>query len=78
MTTKGFHDRDVRLTKDGQLISLSTKSVVVKDNNGEARESLTISRDITSIRNVHEELMGKQEAENSNRLKSSFCQYFMK
>lgn len=74
MTTKGFYDRDVRIKhSDGHYVSLSTKSVVVKDNNGEVIGSLTISRDITSIRNVHEELIrANREAENSNRLKSSF------
>jgi len=74
MTSKGFYDREVRIKhSDGHYVSLSTKSVVVKDNNGEVIGSLTISRDITSLRLVHEELIrANREAENSNRLKSSF------
>ncbi len=74
LTSKGFYDREIRIKhSDGHYVSLSTKSVVVKDNNGEVIGSLTISRDITPLRHVHEELIrANREAENSNRLKSSF------
>jgi CheY-like chemotaxis protein len=45
----------------------------VKDDNGEIIGALTISRDITSLKHVHEELVqAKVEAETSNKLKSSF------
>lgn len=71
---KGFFERELRLRhKDGHYVNLSTRSVLIKDNNGEIMGSLTISRDITSLKRVHEELFkAKVEAEASNKLKASF------
>jgi PAS domain S-box-containing protein len=59
--------------KDGYYVTLSTKSVTVKDENGENLGALTISRDITRLTQVHDELKKANiEAETSSRLKSSF------
>jgi PAS domain S-box-containing protein len=70
----GFYETELRLKhKDGHYVNLSTRSVTVKNENGDIIGALTISRDITSLKKVHEELVkANVEAEASNRLKSSF------
>jgi PAS domain S-box-containing protein len=74
LKNNGFYEGELRLKhKDGHYVSLSTRSVIVKNENNEIIGALTISRDITSLKKVHEELVkAKVEAEASNRLKSSF------
>jgi PAS domain S-box-containing protein len=74
LASNGFHESELRLKHiDGHFVNLSTRSIVVKNDNGEILGSLTISRDITKLKQVHEELIkAKFEAEASNRLKSSF------
>jgi PAS domain S-box-containing protein len=74
LQTKGFFETELRLrNKDGHYVNLSTRSVTVKNENNEIIGALTISRDITSLKKVHEDLIkAKVEAEASNRLKSSF------
>jgi PAS domain S-box-containing protein len=71
---KGFYESELRLKhKDGHYVNLSTRSVTVKDDHGNIIGSLTISRDITTLKQVHEELVKANiEAEASNRLKSTF------
>jgi len=74
LNDKGFFERELRLLhKSGNYINLSSRSVTVKNDNGEVIGALTISRDITKLKQVHEELIKANiEAEASNRLKSSF------
>ncbi len=74
LSSKGFFESELRLRhKDGHYVNLSTRSVVVKNDEGETIGALTISRDITALKKVHEELIkANVEAEASNRLKSSF------
>jgi len=74
LSEKGIFVSELRLRhKDGHYVSLSTRSVVVRDEAGEILGALTISRDITKLKMVHEELIKSNlEAEMSNRLKSSF------
>lgn len=74
LLTEGFFESELRLRhKDGHFINLSTRSVTVKSNTGEVLGALTISRDITKLKQIHEDLIkSKVEAEASNRLKSSF------
>lgn len=74
LSSKGFFESELRLRhKDGHYVNLSTRSVVVKNDDGETIGALTISRDITALKKVHEELIkANVEAEASNRLKSSF------
>ncbi len=74
LQAKGFFETELRLKhKDGHYVNLSTRSVIVKNENGEIIGSLTISRDITSLKKIHEDLIkANVEAEASNRLKSSF------
>lgn len=74
LKNRGFHESELRLRhKDGHYVNLSSRSVVVKGENGEILGALTISRDITKLKLVHEELIkANQEAETSNRLKTSF------
>ena len=74
LTNNSFHESELRLKHaDGHIVNLSTRSIIVRNDNGEVLGSLTISRDITRLEQVHEELIkAKFEAEASNRLKSSF------
>jgi hypothetical protein len=74
LNSKGFFESELRLKhKDGHYVNLSTRSVTVKNDEGEIIGALTISRDITALKKVHEELIKANiEAEASNRLKSSF------
>ncbi len=74
LKNNGFHESELRLRhKDGHYVILSAKSVTIKDENGEIFGALTISRDITRMKQVHEELIKANfEAETSNRLKTSF------
>lgn len=74
LLTEGFFESELRLRhKDGHFINLSTRSVTVKSNTGEVLGALTISRDITKLKQIHEDLIkSKVEVEASNRLKSSF------
>ncbi len=70
----GFFESELRLRhKDGHYINLSTRSVTVRDDNGDALGSLTITRDITKLKQTHEALIKANiESEASSRLKSSF------
>jgi PAS domain S-box-containing protein len=74
LQSKGVFETELRLKhKGGHYVNLSTRSVTVKNENNEVIGALTISRDITSLKKVHEDLIkAKVEAEASNRLKSSF------
>ncbi|MGB8492467.1 MAG: ATP-binding protein [Bacteroidales bacterium] len=74
LNTKGYFETELRLRhKDGHYVNLSTRSVTVKNENNEIIGALTISRDITTLKKVHEDLIkANAEAEASNRLKSSF------
>lgn len=74
LNSKGFFESELRLKhKDGHFVNLSTRSVTVKNVEGQIIGALTISRDITTLKKVHEELIkANVEAEASNRLKSSF------
>jgi PAS domain S-box-containing protein len=70
----GFFESELRLRhKDGHYVNLSTRSVTVRDDNGDILGSLTISRDITKLKQTHEALIKANiESEASSRLKSSF------
>lgn len=70
----GSYDGELRLKhSDGHYVNLSTRSVIIKDDNSKILGSLTISRDITSLKQIHEDLIqAKVEAETSNKLKASF------
>ncbi len=70
----GFFESELRLRhKDGHYVNLSTRSVTVRDDNGDVLGSLTISRDITKLKQTHEALIKANiESEASSRLKSSF------
>ena len=69
-----FYESELRLKhKDGHYVGLSTRSVTVRDESGAILGALTISRDISRLKQVHEELIKANiEAETSNRLKTSF------
>jgi PAS domain S-box-containing protein len=70
----GFFECELRLRHvNGHFINLSSRSVTVRNDTGEVIGSLTISRDTTKLKLVHEELVKANiDAEASNRLKSSF------
>lgn len=74
LQNNGFFEGELRLKhKEGHYISLSTKSVQVRDDTGNLLGALTISRDITKLKKINEDLVkANLEAETSSRLKSSF------
>ena len=74
LTNDGFFECELRLRHiNGHYLNLSTKSVTVRNDNGDILGSLTISRDITRLKQVHEDLIKANiGAEASNRLKSNF------
>jgi PAS domain S-box-containing protein len=74
LKAKGIFEGELRAKhKNGQYISLSTRSIVIKNGSDEIKGYFTISRDITSIKKYHEELVqARVEAETSSRLKTSF------
>lgn len=70
----GYHDTELKLWhKDGYYVILSSRSVTVRDDSGEVLGALNISRDITRLKEVNEELVkANMEVEASNKLKSNF------
>ncbi len=72
--THGIFETELRVRHpEGHYVNLSTRSVSVRNDNGDLIGALTISRDITRLKQVHEDLIKANiEAEASNRLKSSF------
>ncbi|MDT8400066.1 MAG: ATP-binding protein [Bacteroidales bacterium] len=71
---KGFFETEIKVRhKNGKYVVLSTKMVEVKDESGSALGVLSISRDITSLKDTQNELrIARDKAEESNRLKSTF------
>jgi len=71
---KGFYEAEIKVRhKSGKYIFLSTKLVEVKDGSGIPLGILSISRDISSLKNTQNQLIiAKEKAEESNRLKSTF------
>jgi PAS domain S-box-containing protein len=74
LNSNGYFESELRLKHvSGNYVHLSSKSVVIKNKSGSVIGSLTISRDITTIKKFHEVLIqAKVEAETSNKLKTSF------
>ncbi|MCX6325723.1 MAG: response regulator [Bacteroidia bacterium] len=74
LSNNGFFESELRLRhKQGHYVNLSTRSVTVRSDIGEVLGALTISRDITRLKQVHEDFIkASVEADASNRLKSSF------
>jgi two-component system, chemotaxis family, CheB/CheR fusion protein len=70
----GFFDSELRLKHvKGYYVNLASNSVVVRNDNDEVLGTLTISRDIKKLKQVHADLIKANiDAEESNRLKSSF------
>jgi PAS domain S-box-containing protein len=74
LVNNGFFETELRLRhKSGHYLNLSSRSVTVRSDSGEVLGALTISRDITRLKKVHEDLIkANLGAESSNRLKSNF------
>lgn len=74
LASDGFFNGELRVqNKDGNYINLSARSVVARADNADVIGYLTVTRDITTLKQVHEELIkANVDAEASNRLKSSF------
>ncbi len=74
LKSNGFYERELRLRhSDGHYLSLSSKSLIVRNDAGDQLGSLTIDRDITMLKQAHEALVkANSDSETSNRLKSSF------
>jgi PAS domain S-box-containing protein len=74
LVNNGFFETELKLRhKSGHYMNLSTRSVTVRSDTGEVLGALTISRDITKLKQVHEDLIKANiGAEASNRLKTNF------
>jgi PAS domain S-box-containing protein len=74
LVNNGFFETELRLRhKSGHYLNMSSRSVTVRSDSGEVLGALTISRDITRLKQVHEDLIKANiGAESSNRLKSNF------
>lgn len=74
LANKGFFESELKLKHaNGNYIYMSTRSVTVRNDNGDVLGALTIFRDISRLKQVHEDLIkANNEAGASNRLKSSF------
>ena len=74
LVNNGFFETELRLMhKEGHYVTLSSRSVTVRSETGEVLGALTISRDITKLKKVHEDLIKANiGAESSKRLKSNF------
>lgn len=74
LKARGYFEGEIKAKhKDGHYMSLSTRSIVIKNESGDIKGFFTISRDITAFKKYHEELVqAKVEAETSSRLKASF------
>ena len=74
LVNNGFYESEIRLKhKEGYYINMSSRSVTVRNDNGEVLGSLAISRDISRLKKVNEDLIKANiDAESSSRLKSSF------
>lgn len=70
----GLFEGEFRLRNgNGSYISMSCRSVTVKNDKGEPIGALSIIRDISKLKEVHEDLIkAKSDVESSNRLKTSF------
>jgi PAS domain S-box-containing protein len=74
LVNNGFYERELRLKhKEGHYVNMSSRSVTVRNDNGEVLGFLTISRDISSLKQVHKELIKANfDADAGSRIKSSF------
>ncbi len=74
LVNNGFYETEIRLRhNEGHFVRLSTRSVTVRNDNGDVLGSLTISRDITRMKSDNEDLVKANfDADASSRLKSSF------
>jgi len=74
LKSQGFHECELRLKhREGHFVILSSRSVTIKDEFGVVIGALTISRDITKMKQVHDDLIKANiEAATSNRLKTNF------
>ena len=74
LKARGYFEGEIRAKhKAGHYISLSTRSIVIKNESGEIKGFFTISRDITAIKKYHEDLVqARVEAETGSRLKANF------
>jgi PAS domain S-box-containing protein len=74
LNRNGFYSGEFRLkhTK-GHYVPLSTKSVLIKNDQGVIMGSMNLSRDITSLKMLQNDLLkAKEDAEGSYKLKSNF------
>jgi PAS domain S-box-containing protein len=74
LNSKGYFEGEIRIRhKEGHYINLSTRTIAIRNESGAVRGFFTITRDITTLKKYHEDLIqARVEAETSNRLKTSF------
>jgi PAS domain S-box-containing protein len=74
LVNNGFFESELRLKhRGGNYMNFSTRSVMVRSETGEVLGALTISRDITRLKKIHEDLIKANiGAESSKKLKSTF------
>ncbi|MBE0676947.1 MAG: PAS domain S-box protein, partial [Bacteroidales bacterium] len=74
LAENGVFTSELRIRhRNGNYVILGTRTVQIRNSDGTVIGSMTISRDISSLKQIHEELVrARDEAEASNRLKTSF------
>jgi len=74
ISSKGSFEAEIKVKhSNGRYVVLSTKLVEVKDESGSPLGVLSVSRDITSLKQTQTQLIiAKEKAEEGNRLKSTF------
>ena len=70
----GYYENDLSIRRNGSSYSaISTRSAVVRNNNGEMTGSITVISDITRLRKGMDEMLKSNlESEAGNRLKAGF------
>jgi PAS domain S-box-containing protein len=74
LAAQGVYNAELKIRhRNGDYVTLSTKTVQIKNDTGDVIGYLSISRDISAVMQIHNELVkARDEAEASNRLKTSF------
>jgi PAS domain S-box-containing protein len=74
LSENGVFSSEVRIRhRNGNYVTLGTRTVQIRNSEGAIIGSMTISRDVSSAKHIHDDMVkARDEAEASSRLKASF------